>query len=579
MRRKPVIGATLALIIILQGIILVACGNPTAGRPPVITSEAGGLSDAASKPASTATVGSTDTPEPTPTPEATTTPSPTPLPTETPTPTPTPEPMTLAVPADWKDQVVEALARADDALPPGYRWTVAAADDPAAELAAGNAQAALLPGEEGIMVREEPLVFTVPFTTNWESLSPADADAILAEGHSLVRVIPWSAMTPDNKALRVDGRHPTDPDYPYREAWSLTAAPGKKDAVAALAPALTAMLAPLPTIRLAAVGDLNIARTQAEIITTTGDLAYPLSLVAPVFAAADYTIGNLESALGDGPRAIGDAPAAGQHRLDQRMMLEALEFAIGVEIGIVVVEVAQSLAIGGVDLVSLANNHALDYGPEALLQGIDLLHEAGVATVGGGADDAAAHAPYIADINGLKVAFLGYVHVPVEAITHFDTQSWTAAAGTPGLAWADPERIRADVAAVRPLADLVVVQLHSGYEYIEEPSEEQVAAARAAVDAGADLVVGHHAHILQGIHRYNDGVIAYGLGNFLFNIDGPPETAILNVWLDRDGVRQLEVIPAIVQQYGQPRLADFSEAGPILSRVYYLTTILNAANP
>lgn len=556
MRRKPVIGATLALIIILQGIILVACGNPTAGRPPVITSEAGGLSDAASKPASTATVGSTDTPEPTPTPEATTTPSPTPLPTETPTPTPTPEPMTLAVPADWKDQVVEALARADDALPPGYRWTVAAADDPAAELAAGNAQAALLPGEEGIMVREEPLVFTVPFTTNWESLSPADADAILAEGHSLVRVIPWSAMTPDNKALRVDGRHPTDPDYPYREAWSLTAAPGKKDAVAALAPALTAMLAPLPTIRLAAVGDLNIARTQAEIITTTGDLAYPLSLVAPVFAAADYTIGNLETALGD----VGE-PAAKRYTFRSPP------------------EAAQSLAIGGVDLVSLANNHALDYGPEALLQGIDLLHEAGVATVGGGADDAAAHAPYIADINGLKVAFLGYVHVPVEAITHFDTQSWTAAAGTPGLAWADPERIRADVAAVRPLADLVVVQLHSGYEYIEEPSEEQVAAARAAVDAGADLVVGHHAHILQGIHRYNDGVIAYGLGNFLFNIDGPPETAILNVWLDRDGVRQLEVIPAIVQQYGQPRLADFSEAGPILSRVYYLTTILNAANP
>ncbi len=556
MRRKPVIGATLALIIILQGIILVACGNPTAGRPPVITSEAGGLSDAASKPASTATVGSTDTPEPTPTPEATTTPSPTPLPTETPTPTPTPEPMTLAVPADWKDQVVEALARADDALPPGYRWTVAAADDPAAELAAGNAQAALLPGEEGIMVREEPLVFTVPFTTNWESLSPADADAILAEGHSLVRVIPWSAMTPDNKALRVDGRHPTDPDYPYREAWSLTAAPGKKDAVAALAPALTAMLAPLPTIRLAAVGDLNIARTQAEIITTTGDLAYPLSLVAPVFAAADYTIGNLETALGD----VGE-PAAKRYTFRSPP------------------EAAQSLAIGGVDLVSLANNHALDYGPEALLQGIDLLHEAGVATVGGGVDDAAAHAPYIADINGLKVAFLGYVHVPVEAITHFDTQSWTAAAGTPGLAWADPERIRADVAAVRPLADLVVVQLHSGYEYIEEPSEEQVAAARAAVDAGADLVVGHHAHILQGIHRYNDGVIAYGLGNFLFNIDGPPETAILNVWLDRDGVRQLEVIPAIVQQYGQPRLADFSEAGPILSRVYYLTTILNAANP
>ena len=135
------------------------------------------------------------------------------------------------------------------------------------------------------------------------------------------------------------------------------------------------------------------------------------------------------------------------------------------------------------------------------------------------------------------------------------------------------------MAAVRPEVDLVVVILHSGYEYIEEPSEPQVAAARAAVDAGADLVVGHHAHILQGIHRYNDSVIAYGLGNFLFNIDGPPETGILNVWLDQNGVRQIELLPAIIQEHGQPRLAEFSEAGPILTRVYYLTTLLNAANP
>jgi poly-gamma-glutamate synthesis protein (capsule biosynthesis protein) len=178
----------------------------------------------------------------------------------------------------------------------------------------------------------------------------------------------------------------------------------------------------------------------------------------------------------------------------------------------------------------------------------------------------------------MTVAFLGYVNVPIEASTHFDTQSWAAAPGYPGLAWGDPVRIRDDVAAVRQVVDLVIVLLHSGYEYIEEPSEEQVAAARAAIDAGADLVVGHHAHILQGVHRYGDGVIVYGLGNFLFDIDGPPETAILNVWLDRTGVRQLELVPAIIQEHGQPRLAEAWEAGSILSRVYYLTTILNAAN-
>lgn len=550
MTRKPFVGAAFALIIILQGIILTACSGSTATvQPPIIAPEAT-PADATSEPVPTTTTNPTDTPQPTASLTVT------PPPTETSTPTPTPEPVTLAVPAEWEAQVGEALTRAGDALPSGYRWTATAADDPTAELAAGSAQAALLRGAEGIVVREEPLAFTVPFTTNWESLSPADADAILANGHHLVRVIPWSSMVPADKALRVNGLHPTDTDYPYRESWSLVAADGYATAVAELAPALAAELAPLPTIRLAAVGDINFDRSPAYIIQTTGDLAYPLSRVSHIFEAADYTVGNLESALGD----IGEPQAK---RYPFRSPPEA----------------AEALAIGGVDLVSLANNHGMDYGPEALLQGIDLLHTAGVATVGAGANDAAAHAPHVAEIGGLRVAFLGYVHVPVEAVTHFDTAGWTATADAPGLAWADPERVRADVAAIRPEVDLVVVILHSGYEYIEEPSEPQVAAARAAVDAGADLVVGHHAHILQGIHRYNDGVIAYGLGNFLFNIEGPPETAILNVWLDRNGVRQLEIIPAIVQEHGQPRPADLAEAGPILSRVYYLTTILNAAGP
>lgn len=536
----------IALAVMLFALALAACGGetPTASLPPVQPAIAGTESPndvtSVTPPAATA--------EPT----ATDEPTATPVPTETHTPSPTPQPVTLAVPPAWEAGVMAAVA-ASEAGPALYRWELAIEEEPASALDNGRAQIALVRGEAGTVVRAEPLAFSVPFTTNWELISAADAEAILTGGHRLVQVIPWSAMTPDNKALRVDGLHPTDADYPYRESWSLVAAPGYEAAAAALAPVLAEALAPLPTIRLAAVGDINFDRSPAYIIQTTGDLAYPLSRVKSIFEAADYTIGNLETALGD----VGE-PAA--KRYPFRSPPEA----------------AQSLALGSVDLVSLANNHAQDYGPEALLQGIDLLHTAGVATVGGGVNEAAAYAPHIADIGGLKVAFLGYVHVPIEASTHFDTQSWTATADAPGLAWADPARVSADVAAVKPDVDLVVVILHSGYEYIEEPSEPQVAAARAAVDAGADLVVGHHAHILQGVHHYQDGVIAYGLGNFLFNIDGPPETAILNVWLDQDGVRQLELIPAIIQEHGQPRPAELWEAGPILQRVYYLTTILNA---
>ncbi len=100
-------------------------------------------------------------------------------------------------------------------------------------------------------------------------------------------------------------------------------------------------------------------------------------------------------------------------------------------------------------------------------------------------------------------------------------------------------------------------------------------AAHEAIDAGADVVIGHHAHILQGVEYYNGGVIVYGLGNFAFHIDGEPKTAVLNIWLDADGVRQLELIPAIVQEGGAPRPADQEETAVIRERVYWLTDILN----
>jgi len=223
-------------------------------------------------------------------------------------------------------------------------------------------------------------------------------------------------------------------------------------------------------------------------------------------------------------------------------------------------------------VVSLANNHAMDYGSESLLQGIDLLNAQDVATIGAGANAEQARTPHTLSVNGLDIAFLGYVHVPVEASGNFfDTATWTATETTPGLAWAVPEEIIADVTAVQSQADLVVVMLHSGYEYVEPPSEEQTAAAHAAIDAGADIVIGHHAHILQAVEFYKDGVIAYGLGNFAFNIDGDANTAILNVWLDEDGIRQFEFIPAIVQYGGQPRFAESEEASEIMAQIYQLS--------
>ena len=515
------------LIFLLAVVFLMGCGQTAVTEAPLPT-----LAATLNQPTSTSPAPPTPIP-PTNTPAAVeATAVPTLLPTNTPLP-----PLTIAVPNAWQPLISDVLAQATTSR----TWQIVPATEPA--------DAQLMENGGGQLVWQDPIAIAVPFVTEWEFITQADAEAILANGHELAVVMPWSELTPDWKPLRVDGRYPTNANYPFLNRLTLQT---DNNAANELLPILQEALAPEPVVHLASVGDIMLDRGLG-IVIQGGNLAYPFAKVAPLLQNADITVGNMESAMGT----LGE-PA------DKSYPFRAPPVA------------AEALALGGFDVVSLANNHGMDYGPEALLQAIDLLQAQGITPIGAGANFDAAHTPYITQINGLSLAILSYVNVPIEARSAFDTAVWTATETTPGLAWGDPEVIAADVTAVRDKVDLVIVVLHSGYEYVEEPSEPQVAAAQAAIDAGAKLVIGHHAHILQGIDFYNDGVIVYGLGNFAFEIDGAPETAVLNVWLDSAGVRSLELIPAIIQEGGAPRLAESWEAAPILRQVYFLTRILNS---
>ena len=471
-----------------------------------------------------------------PTEDPTVTPTAVPPPTVIPSLTPSPA-ISLFIPSEWEAIGVQAIeqlnARASD-----YSWQL------------GNSEQEAhirLSQEDGTLVHQEPLALVVPFNASWDYTDEVTAQGVIDFGHQLARVMPWRNIDRTQKAMRIDGRFPTDADYPFHENWSLVGEAGYETAVIAAAPIFQELMADT-VVYMAAVGDIMLDRTLGTVIND-GGIEFPFKLVAEPLQSADITVGNLESALGD----VGEP-------VEKSYTFQSPPAA------------AESLAWGGFDVISLANNHAMDYGPESLLQGIDLLKAQNVAPIGAGANSKEARSPHLMQVNGLNIAFLGYVFVPVEARgNYFDTATWTATETTPGLAWAVPEEIVEDVTAVKPQADLVVVVLHSGYEYVEPPSEEQAAAAHAAIDAGADIVIGHHAHILQAVEFYKDGVIAYGLGNFAFNIDGDANTAILNVWLDKDGVRQFEFIPAIVQYGGQPRFADAAESSQILSQVYRLS--------
>ncbi len=258
-------------------------------------------------------------------------------------------------------------------------------------------------------------------------------------------------------------------------------------------PALPAKGAgPGDSLRIKAVGDVMLARSVGRKLAQNGWQA----IFGPderVLAEADILTANLECCI------------------STRGKPENKKYTFRADPG-----AAAALSRAGFTLVSLANNHAMDYGPKALAETISLLDAAGIAHVGAGANEDEARKPAIVARGRLRVAFLGYVAVPVES-GGFDIRSWQASAKKPGVALAIPGDIRSDVSAALGQADAVVVLLHAGQEGSTARTRAQTDAARAAIDGGASLVVGSHPHVVQDLETYGKGYIAFSLGNWIFD--------------------------------------------------------------
>lgn len=424
--------------------------------------------------------------------------------------------------------------------------------NPKAVMRVAAGEMVLVPGEAGLSIGELPMALAVPFWHPLDELTMEQAQRAWIGEDPGITVLPWRELTPDRKALKVDGVGPGDPGYPFQQAWSLVHSPGDQEAAVALALALATALAQESVIELAAVGDVMLDRALGLAIQEKG-WAYPFEDVGDLLRSADLTLGNLESALGD----CVEAQPKGYTFCAPPAAMISLEEA-------------------GFDLLSLANNHAMDYGPDLMLQTIEDLGAHGIRSVGAGANATQAYAAQIIEVSGIRLAFLAYVDVPVER-RGFDTRTWIASGQSPGVAWAEPGLIALDVAAAAQNADLVIVLLHSGTEFDPLPNETQRRAAHAAVDAGAALVLGHHAHVLQPLEFYKNGVIAYGLGNFAFHDAGPQESLVLHLWLDQQGVRQVGIDPVVMQPYdGRPILPSFEQEQAIRSEFYRMTRGLNA---
>ena len=191
----------------------------------------------------------------------------------------------------------------------------------------------------------------------------------------------------------------------------------------------------------------------------------------------------------------------------------------------------------GIDVVTLANNHALDYGKEALSDTFETLDGAGIAYVGAGESKERAAEPYVVEMNGKTFGFLAASRVIPEVSWNIDNQQ-------PGmLCTYDSTQLCKAIQETKETCDYVVVYVHWGIERENTPQDYQRQLGKAYIDAGADMVIGSHPHVLQGIEYYNGKPIVYSLGNYIFNQE-IGSTVLLKATVSPENETTLKLVPA-----------------------------------
>jgi poly-gamma-glutamate capsule biosynthesis protein CapA/YwtB (metallophosphatase superfamily) len=303
-----------------------------------------------------------------------------------------------------------------------------------------------------------------------------------------------------------------------------------------------------------AVGDIMLAGSGAATYQRLG-YDYPFAATVAELRKGDIAVGNLEA-----PITQGGSEFTGKkyrYRCGPRT--------------------AAALKNAGFSVVTLANNHIMDYGSQALEETRRHLDRAGINYTGAGESLAAARTGAVITVREKKVAFLAYSFTfPAD---------FYAAADRPGTAPGFAGYYREDIARARASVDYVVVSFHWGTENSSVTNPYQVTVAHRAIDAGADLVLGHHPHVLQGIEHYKKGVILYSLGNFAFGTAGRSagRSVIARVTMD-DGVKAVELVPLNVlnrEVRFQPRVLAGTKGQEVIDHLTSISrrwgTVITAA--
>lgn len=288
-------------------------------------------------------------------------------------------------------------------------------------------------------------------------------------------------------------------------------------------------------------GDVMLSRTVGQKIEKYRDYTWPFKKIASLLSSADIAIINLESPI----------------TFSGKYFVPSGSFSFNAD-----PKSLQGLILAGIDLAALANNHFGNQGKSGMRDTFKALQEKGIAFVGAGNNYLEAHQPSLIEKNGITFSFLNY---------GYPEDLYVANSSTAGIANMDIAEMEKDVALAKQKSEVVIVMMHAGIEYVNRPNDQQKNFARKAIDAGADLVIGHHPHWVQITEIYQGKPILYSLGNLVFDQMWSTETqqgALAKV-IFKDGlIYSIEIIPVRIRDYGQPEtISDKKEKEAILSRM------------
>ena len=299
------------------------------------------------------------------------------------------------------------------------------------------------------------------------------------------------------------------------------------------------------TVELIAVGDIMLSRHVGEKIREAKDNSLPFKKLFGLLSSADITFANLESPFFNQGQSVKEG-----------MVFKAEP------------ETIEGLKLAGIDLISLANNHFGNQGRAGMVYTFNHLKNNNISYFGAGNNIEEAHTPTLLESRGTRFAFLSYNEVSPE--------SYKAGGDKAGLAWIseneeDLQRMETDIKKAKERADVTVLSFHWGVEYKVNPNSKQRNIAQRAVNAGADIILAQHPHVVQGLDFIDDKFIAYSLGNFVFDQMWSEETKeglVVRVYIKGSKVLDIDLIPIKIENFNQPRLANTQESGKILTRVY-----------